>query len=57
MYLWFILKNTSGKQKRGGDFAEPPKNLAIKKEEKKNADVILKFAFFIDEFMKMMKNS
>ena len=36
----------------------PQKNLAIKKVEKKKAEAILKFAsLFINEFLKMMKNS
>ena len=49
VYLRFILKkNTSGKQKRGGDFAEPQKNLAIKKrgKEKSGSDFEICFIFY-----------
>ena len=45
----FLLKNnTSGKQKRGGDFAEPKKNLAIKKrgKEKSGSDFEICFIFY-----------
>ena len=56
LYTVGTTKNTSGKQKRGCDFAEPPQKLAIKKVEKNKAEAILNFAsLFINELIKMTK--
>ena len=50
-------KYTYGQQKRGCDFAEPPKSeqYKVEKEESGSDDEI--FFFWKKEFIKMMKNS